>query len=472
MTQPLIDLANKRRRTQLYRYTFLAMLSYQIPLGIAYLGRFFGVAKYEYADINYGYLAYILCSLTALSMIRMRKTISKGFIVFILHFQVWISILVSAYLVYAMKDLRHMVPIGCILVLFFVFIQSTFPVSVMVTLFTMVIYLVATFIGIRVSGHPGVFTSEALYILVFVPVCLFIAYMAKVLQEQQRKIKVASSRLKSAHNELAITHEHLESTHRELSEQNQRMIDSIQYAEVIQRSLLPGIERIKTVSPDSMFIWIPKDIVGGDIFYTFSEYPLSIIALADCTGHGVPGAFLTIIVYSDLRRIIKEEGCRAPSDILQRLNAGVKNALHKNNRESDADDGLDAGVCLIDHVRKRVYFAGGRIPLFYILEDDVLVVQGDKHSLGYRDSDTSFEFKEHAIDVPGHGSFYLKTDGFTDQLGGPNNLRFGTGRFKKTILAHHGKPFAEQRKLFLDVLGEYQGDHEQKDDVTVIGFHI
>lgn len=472
MTQPISDSANEKRRYKLYRYSFLAMLSYQIPVGLAYLAKVFGVANYGYADITYGYIAYILCSLSALAMIRVRKTVSRGFTLFVLHYQVWVCIGISSYLEYAMKDLRHLVPIGCLLILFFVFIQSSMLVSMMATVATVLIYMAATYISITVSGHPGVFIREALFILMFIPVCFFFAYMAVVIQKQQRNIKIANSRLTAAHRELALTHGRLETAHEELAAHNERMIDSLLYAEMIQRSLLPGLERIKTISPDSMFIWMPKDIVGGDIFYTYQDGPVSLVALADCTGHGVPGAFLTIIVYSELGRIIREEGYRVPSDILKQLNAGVRNTLHSNNRGNEANDGLDAAVCLIDHEKRSLTFAGARLPLFHIVDQDIHVIQGDRHSLGYKQSDPSFEFTDHAVPVPDHGCFYLKTDGFTDQLGGPKNIRFGTRRFKQMLLDHHTKPFGEQKALFLDDFTDYQGEHEQKDDITLIGFRL
>ncbi len=457
MVKPLPEFVNNRRRNNLNRYTILAILSYQLPVGVAFLAKLLNLAKYNYADIMHTYLGFITCSLSALLFVRLKKQITKTFINFILYYQVIICMLISAYMVYVMSDQRYLVPIGGLSILIFVFIQSTLRASFFTILFTVVLYLSASYAGIVLSGQPGSFMGEVLYIMIFVPVCIFNAYMSKKMQDQQLKINNSNSKLKT--------------THIALEAHNERMLESIKYAELIQRSLLPGIDRIKAVSPDSMFIWMPKDIVGGDIFYTYTDRESCIITLMDCTGHGVPGAFLTMLVYSEIRKIIIDEACREPSEILKRLNRSVKNVLHTNSR-NEADDGLDAAVCNIDHSGKKVTYAGARMPLFYVNNNNVYNVKGDKQSLGYKDANTDFNFTPHTINVEDHCSFYLITDGFTDQLGGEKRRRFGTKKFKQLAQKHHHKPFSEQRPEFLQALTAYQGDNEQIDDITLIGFSM
>lgn len=472
MTDSLPSHVNEKRRRSLSGYTLLGMISYQLPMGIAFLAKAFGIAGYGYSDILYPYLLFISFSVTSLIMIRIRKNISNEFIKFILHFQAMSSLLISAYLGYAMIDQRHLVPIGCLLPLLFVFIQSSLVVSFAYISLEVILYIALSYIGIKLSGQAGTFISEALYIVIYVPVCIFIAYISKIIQDQQKKIKSANSKLKNAHIELETTYTSLETVHETLESQNERMVESIRYAEMIQRSLLPGLDRLKAVSPDSMFIWIPKDIVGGDIFYTYSSPEGSLIALMDCTGHGVPGAFLTMIVYSEIRKIILDEEVRLPSEILQRLNRDVKTVLHKSEERNDTDDGLDAAVCFIDHADNKVTYAGARIPLFYVKNDLLHRRDGNKQSIGYKNSDEEFIFTDHIIDVGARCSFYLKTDGFTDQLGGNKNLRFGTRRFTDMIKDHFDKPYNEQRKIFMQTLVDYQGGIEQIDDITLIGFSL
>ncbi|MBU1170836.1 MAG: SpoIIE family protein phosphatase [Proteobacteria bacterium] len=464
------EIDDQRRRT-LLRYTFLALLSYQLPVGVAYLAIFFNIAKYDYSDIHPAYLSYIGVSILALILIRLKKMITKPFIYFMLHFQVFFCLIISAYMIYAMNDQRYLVPIGCLLILIFVFIQSTLFVSFSAILFFVSLYLSISYVGIGYRGQAGSFVGDVLYILIFVPVCIFIAFISKIMQDQQKKIKLASSRLKTTHAELKATHDELGLIHTELEGHNDRMIESIRYAEMIQRSLLPGIDRIKEVSPESMFIWMPKDIVGGDIFYTYAGLEVSIIAVMDCTGHGVPGAFLTMIVYSEIRKIIMDEVCRKPSDILKRLNLSVKNILYKTN-SAQANDGLDAAVCSINHSEKKVTYAGARIPLFFVKDGSLHRINGDKQSIGYKHSIDNFDFTDYSIDIDSPCSFYIKTDGYTDQLGGDKRLRFGTDKFKDLIQQNHKKPYSDQRKLFLDALINYRGENEQIDDITLIGFNI
>ena len=472
MDKSIEDQANDRRRRSLYRYTVLAMCSYQLPVGVAFLAKLFHVARYEYDVISYGYLSYLFCSICTLILIRLRKRITRPFISIILHLQVVLCLFISAYMVYVMSDQRYLVPIGCLLILIFVFIQSSLLVSFLTIFSTVAVYLLLSYAGIVYGGQPGPFIGEVLYIMIFVPVCIFIAYISMIVQDQQKKIKKANTTLKSTHAELEDTHARLEATHAELESHNERTLESIRYAEMIQRSLLPGIERIKAISPDSMFIWIPKDIVGGDIFYTYAAPEQSIIAMMDCTGHGVPGAFLTMIVYSEIRKIIMDEICRDPSQILMRLNKAVKNVLYINNDETRGNDGLDAAVCIIDHTSKHVTYAGARIPLFYVKNGIFHKKNGDKQSIGYKDSDDDFIFTRHTIEVADQCFFYMKTDGFTDQLGGEKHLRFGTERFKKLIMDYYDKPFGEQRKAFLSSLQTYQGENDQMDDITLIGFRL
>ncbi len=457
MVKPLPAFVNNRRRTNLNRYSILGMLSYQLPVGVAFLAKLLGLARYDYTDIMHTYMGFIACSISTLFIIRLKKQITKRFIYFMLYYQVLTCMFISAYMVYVMSDQRYLVPIGVLAILTFVFIQSTLRASFVTIILTVILYLSASYVGIVISGQPGSFMSEVLYIMIFVPICLFNAYMSKKMQDQQLKLNNANSKLKTTHTALE--------TH------NEKMLESIRYAELIQRSLLPGIERIKAVSPDSMFIWMPKDIVGGDIFYTYADRDSCIITLMDCTGHGVPGAFLTMLVYSEIRKIIIDEACREPSIILKRMNRAVKNVLHSNSKNG-ADDGLDAAVCNIDHSGRKVTYAGARMPLFHVNNNNVYKVKGDKQSLGYKDDNTDFNFTSHTIEVEENCSFYLITDGFTDQLGGEKRRRFGTNKFKQLIQKHHHKPFSEQRPEFIQALTTYQGDNEQIDDMTLIGFHM
>lgn len=471
MSGSATETINERKRRRLYGYTVLAMLSYQLPMGIALLAKVFHIADYHYRDVLYPYLFYLFSSVSALVMIRLRRDITKPFIAFALHYQAMFCLVVAAYMVYAMGTHRHIAPIGCLLVLIFIFVQSSMAVSFLYIVSEVAMYITASYIGIHLAGQPGSLISESLYIAMYVPICIFMAYIAKIMQDQQKKIRNANTKLKSAHSELETTYDTLETVHEELESQNERMVESLRYAEMIQRSLLPGLDRLKAVSPESMFIWIPKDIVGGDIFYTYSSPEGSVIALMDCTGHGVPGAFLTLIAYTEIRKIILDQRCYEPAEILKRLNKAMKNVLHKHSAKK-TNDGLDAAVIDVDHATCTIRYSGAQIPVYYVEDGVAIEIKGDRHSIGYVDSDVNYAFTMHTTTLKKGSCVYLKTDGYTDQLGGGKKLRFGTRRFKQMITDIHQSSFSVQRREILRSLSEYKNVNEQMDDITVIGFRL
>ncbi len=258
---------------------------------------------------------------------------------------------------------------------------------------------------------------------------------------------------------------------REIAEKaNKRIMASIRYASMIQNSILPNPEDVRAYLPRSFFIWEPRDVVGGDIYYTDSFENGFILAVVDCTGHGVPGAFMTMIASSGLRRIIKDEGCRDPAEILKQLNFIVKTTLHQDKKHAVSDDGLDAAVCFADTGTSTLTFAGARLPLIYFRNEELHVIKGDKQSIGYRSSAQSFNFTNHTICIEKGMSFYIYSDGYTDQLGGNKRLSFGSKRLRELLKKIVRLPFEEQREILLQAYEEYRGKNERQDDVTVVGF--
>ena len=249
---------------------------------------------------------------------------------------------------------------------------------------------------------------------------------------------------------------------------NKLMMESIQYAKIIQSSLLPNLEQVKINLPNSFFIWKPKDVVGGDMLYIEPVSDGVIVAVVDCTGHGVPGAFMTMIVSTNLKRIIREEIYSSPADILKQLNFLVKTSLQQDTEYAKSDDGLDAAICLIKS--KTLTFAGAKLPLYYIQQGKLTVIKGDRKSLGYKNSDLNFTFTNHIINIETDMSCYLATDGFVDQLGGLKDQMFSTKRFKQLLLENYHYNFSEQEERLLKIFEKYQGDNDRQDDVTVVGF--
>jgi PAS domain S-box-containing protein len=260
---------------------------------------------------------------------------------------------------------------------------------------------------------------------------------------------------------------------REIAEAaNKKIMESIHYAKMIQRSLLANSDEIKTYLPDSFFIWEPRDIVGGDIFFTEKLEDGFIVAVVDCTGHGVPGAFMTMIASSGLRKIIRDEGCHNPAEILKRLNHFVKKTLHQDTKYAVSDDGLDAGICFIESESKtarRLVFAGAKLSLFCVHNGEVNVIRGDKQSIGYKRSDLNFNYHDYTVSIEKTMSFYMATDGFADQMG-INRRRFGSGQFRELLKVISSLPFEKQREMMIEAYEAHKGSRPRQDDVTVAGF--
>ncbi len=258
----------------------------------------------------------------------------------------------------------------------------------------------------------------------------------------------------------------------EVGKANQKLMDSIEYAKIIQRSLLPNRSIVKEHLSQSFFLWMPRDVVGGDIYFTEFVEDGFLIGIMDCTGHGVPGAFMTMIASTGLRRITHDEGCLDPSEILKRLNFVVKTSLQQDTEFGLSDDGLDAAICYVNTKNRTLSFSGARLPLITVKDGVTRFIKGDRESIGYKKSDLDFEFSKRIIEIERGMSFYLFSDGYIDQIGGQRNFGFGNHRFCNLVQNTCHMSFEQQNSKFLEEFNRYKGDNEIRDDVTVVGFTI
>lgn len=256
---------------------------------------------------------------------------------------------------------------------------------------------------------------------------------------------------------------------RELNEKNIKIMDSIEYAKFIQKAILPPMEELNSVLSEHFIIWKPKDIVGGDFYFFKKLIHGYIVAIGDCTGHGVPGALMTMTSNSILSNIVEQICSDNPAIILKEMNLRVKQALYGRSIENSIDDGLDAGIIYISNERKLLY-AGAKIALYKRNKDGIECFKGDRKGIGYRNTSDNYEFSNFEIDLKGDEVFYITTDGFTDQNGGEKNLPFGKKRLETAILKYSEEPLEEQMKLFREELQLYMKNEEQRDDITVIAF--
>ncbi|MCP4353269.1 MAG: AAA family ATPase [Desulfobacterales bacterium] len=267
---------------------------------------------------------------------------------------------------------------------------------------------------------------------------------------------------------------------REITEAiNKEIMDSIRYAKMIQSSILPNQYQVKSFLPDSFFLWMPKDIVGGDFYIADFFEQGFIIAVIDCTGHGVPGAFMTMIASTGLRRIIKDESCHDPGEILKRLNVIIKKTLKQDTDYAFSDDGLDAAICFVNPKENTLIFAGAKLPLIYFHNNSLNFIKGDRQNIGYKRSDIDFKFTNHTVSIEKGMSFYMFSDGYIDQISdekGPGGAwrqrRFGSKRLKNLLSDICMKPFEEQKDILIQAFDDFKKENERLDDVTVVGFGL
>lgn len=270
----------------------------------------------------------------------------------------------------------------------------------------------------------------------------------------------------------------LEKIRKEIEDINQNIKDSIEYASLIQHALIPENTLFKKYFSDYLTIWHPKDIVGGDV-YLFEELRDEnecILMVIDCTGHGVPGAFVTMLVKAIERQIVSNiintDEVVSPSKILSIFNKSMKHLLKQEDETSISNAGFDGGVLYYNKKDNIIKYAGAEISLFYEEEGDVKIIKGNRQSIGYKKSDAEYNFKEHIIPVKKEMQFYLTTDGYIDQMGGEKGFPYGKKRFMKLLKENYKLPFADQQEVLLYEMMHYQGNHERNDDITIVGFKI
>lgn len=256
---------------------------------------------------------------------------------------------------------------------------------------------------------------------------------------------------------------------RELRTQNQKIMDSIDYAEKLQQTIIPSEALMREVLPNSFLIWKPRDIVGGDFYWLDKKKDSILVVVGDCTGHGVPGALMTMAVVPILQHIVHEFGHQDPGAILKEVNVRLRAALQKD-KTVIADEGLDLGVCIIK--QNKIKFAGAKTDLYLTTSNKVEVVRGDRKSIGYRRGDPDYNFSTVSLNTQEIEYLYLTTDGFLDQNGGPKNHSYGKKRFVSLIEEVGGLSTQEQRQRFVQSFEQFKESEPQRDDVTVIGFQV
>lgn len=259
----------------------------------------------------------------------------------------------------------------------------------------------------------------------------------------------------------------------EINEVNQDLVSSIQYARLIQEAILPGEERFRSVIADSFVFHAPRDIVSGD-FYWLQEYDGKIlVAAVDCTGHGVPGAFMSIIGNNALNAAVREEGLTTPSLILDYLNMTVSDTLRQKTEDTmGIKDGMDIALISLDLTNMKLEYAGAYNPLYLMRDGKLFETKGDKFPIGISIDDRLRKFTNHEQELQGGDVIYIFSDGYADQFGGPQGKKFKYDNFRSLLFDVHALPPREQHRKVRDCFHKWRGDLMQLDDTLLIGLRI
>ena len=266
---------------------------------------------------------------------------------------------------------------------------------------------------------------------------------------------------------------------KELEDINKKAEESMEYASLIQGSIIPDNKDFKKYFHDYFVIWQPKEIVGGDI-YLFEKLRNDdecIVMIMDCSGHGVHGAFVTILVKAIERSIIAKinnsDEDVSPANLLGVFNRSMKHILKQEDADSISNAGFDGGILYYNKKKKIIRYAGANIPLLCVDERGTFeILEADKHSIGYKKSVSDYIFNEHEFEAKEGMEMYLCSDGYYEQSGGVKKLPLGKTKFIDTIKKARGETCADQQEIFLDTLGEHQGENQRTDDVTLIGLKL
>jgi serine phosphatase RsbU (regulator of sigma subunit) len=264
----------------------------------------------------------------------------------------------------------------------------------------------------------------------------------------------------------------IEKQKEEIEEQKKHIMDSIHYARRIQNAILPSFNVIDTYLKNYFILYLPKDIVSGDFYWMDYADGKFMIAAVDCTGHGVPGAFMSIVGFNQLNFAVSVKKARSASVILDELNKGVVSTLNENKSDTSIKDGMDMVLCVFDFAAKRVEFAGANNPMILIRNNEIIKYKGDRFPIGAFEGEKLQLFKNNEIEVKEGDCLYLASDGYADQFGGPDNKKFMSKRYEELLLEVSSNPMDVQKDILYKRLLEWRGKNDQVDDVLVIGIKV
>lgn len=334
--------------------------------------------------------------------------------------------------------------------------------------------LISTVYLLRQTGpEPVLFGDTITWFLIFTNLFVLIGgwvyfrWANKRFRDENKKL---SEKVSERSYQVMMQKWELERKNISISQQNEEIIDSLNYARNIQYAILPKTESLKKHFTDAFVLYKPKDIVSGD-FYFFEQVNDKIyLAVADCTGHGVAGAFMSMVGSSLLHQITGQKDIGGPDTILKKLNDGIVDALRQ--KETASHGGMDIALCCFDFGKMLVEFAGANRPLYMIRKYQADSIKPDKLPIGGFNQDEDRNFSIQSINLQPGDRLYLFSDGYADQFGGPDGKKIMTKKFKDLVLSIHESTMYQQQQTLEAYFENWKGKFEQVDDVLVVGIQI
>ncbi len=257
-----------------------------------------------------------------------------------------------------------------------------------------------------------------------------------------------------------------------VEEKNKEIMDSINYAKKIQEAIIPSSVEISNLFPEHLVLLSPKDIVSGDFYWIGSKSNYKFVAVADCTGHGVPGGFMSMLGTALLNEIINEKEIYEPADILDLLKFKIIMALRQSENVNEAKDGMDIALCRIDRRTNDLTFAGANNSVYLLRKDKLIELKGDKQPIGISHFNSTQQFIQQNVSLQKGDLLYMFTDGYPDQFGGETGKKYKYRKLEELLLSIHRKEMKEQLEMLEKEHKDWKGDLDQVDDICVLGIKI
>ncbi|MBI4647753.1 MAG: SpoIIE family protein phosphatase [Bacteroidia bacterium] len=302
------------------------------------------------------------------------------------------------------------------------------------------------------------------------------------LENEKKKFEVKNKKLWSQSIAIFKEKDKIEALKKDIEEKHHNVTESIRYAKRIQEAILPPSELMKNLLPDSFVLYKPKDIVSGDFYWietsrvkkpeSGKEKEIVLFSVVDCTGHGVPGAFMSIFGYNLLNQAIDEHNLTKPSEILDFLSHGVMKKLRLHSEEIIVTDGMDLMLCAYHRDEMKLEYAGVHNPLYLVRGEELIPFKADQHAIGDPYEDEFTGYSNYEIDLQKGDIIYIFSDGYCDQFGGPQRRKFMSKNLRDTLLGLKGLTMESQKAKLDLILNDWKGEIEQVDDITIMGIKI